>query len=406
MSCENNRHHFFNDIAQEGSQLVTTFGDAKSAHDALEKIYQTARARAKTGNTGLQRHAEAHTRALFSKIQDAGYKAPTHAKDGLPKKDAQFGYAAVHQTLQAIAKGDSLPGIARAIMAKQKKERTLSAVDFDQGGYLRCSNCGQFASPSRKPHICPMTSNPDQLSRALQRRLGVSNNAYEEGDLDQLLQQAQDGTITMLHNLTGEEIQVTLDGLPLALATGFNPVAWDEEAMNQVQLPDGRIVTVRNPEDFPLVETSLLAGENAAAAYGLGETTEFGNALMVPNITFHAITEEDDDTSLSAGQAYDKGHFMGTEYRKRAALGTQVEAAGEIYTVGSRSQEMDDWSTARINGKEPPPRGGVAAGRTISSANGRCAGSSSTPSSKRVRFSALHRFGEGAAGQRHAVGSR
>ena len=363
MSCENNRHHFFNDIAQEGSQLVTTFGDAKSAHDALEKIYQTARARAKTGNTGLQRHAEAHTRALFSKIQDAGYKAPTHAKDGLPKKDAQFGYAAVHQTLQAIAKGDSLPGIARAIMAKQKKERTLSAVDFDQGGYLRCSNCGQFASPA-KAHICPMTSNPDQLSRALQRRLGVSNNAYEEGDLDQLLQQAQDGTITMLHNLTGEEIQVTLDGLPLALATGFNPVAWDEEAMNQVQLPDGRIVTVRNPEDFPLVETSLLAGENAAAAYGLGETTEFGNALVVPNITFHAITEEDDE-ALSAGQAYDKGHFMGTEYRKRAALGTQVEAAGEIYTVGSRSQEMDDWSTARINGKEPPPRGGVAAGRTL-----------------------------------------
>ena len=364
MSCENNRHHFFNDIAQEGSQLVTTFGDAKSAHDALEKIYQTARARAKTGNTGLQRHAEAHTRALFSKIQDAGYKAPTHAKDGLPKKDAQFGYAAVHQTLQAIAKGDSLPGIARAIMAKQKKERTLSAVDFDQGGRLRCSNCGQFASPS-KPHLCPMTANAEKLSRSLQRYLGVNENAYDRSDLGDLLESANaDGTVTMRHNLTGERIETTLDGLPLALSTGFSPLSWTGE-MKKVELPDGRVVRVRNPEDFPVVEESELAEKNAAAAYGLGGENVFSNATVMPELTTHLLQGEDGDTSLSAGQDYDKGHFMGTEYRKRAALGTQVEAAGEIYTVGSRSQEMDDWSSARINGHEPAPRGGVAAGRTL-----------------------------------------
>ncbi len=364
MSCGNNRHHYFDYVAKEGSRLVTTFGDAQRAHDALEKIYQTARSRAKTGNAALQTHAEAHTRALFAKMTAAGIKPPTHSKTGLPKKEAQFGYAAVHQSIEAFENGTTLPGVARAVLQKQRQDRKLSAVDFDKGGRLRCSNCGQFASPA-KPHVCPMTANADKLSRSLQRYLGVSENAYNRSDMDDLLEDARNnGTVTMRHNLTGETIETTLDGLPLALSTGFSPVSWTEE-MKKVELPDGRVVSVRHEEDFPVVEVSELAEQNAAAAYGLGGKNVFTNAMVVPEITTHLLQDEDGDTSLSLGQDYDQGHFMGTEYRKRVAMGSQVEAAGETYTIGSRSQEIEDWSSARINGHEPPPRGGVAVGRTL-----------------------------------------
>ncbi len=364
MSCENNRHHYFDHAAQKGGRLATTFGGPQKAHQALEKIYQTARARVRTDNTALQRHAEAHTRALFAKMKTAGIKPPTHSADGLPKKEAQFGYAAVHQTLEAIKKGESLPGIARAVLQKQNQTRSLSAIDYDQGGYLRCSNCGQFASPT-SAHICPMTTNPEKLSRALQRRIGVSEKAYRPEDLEELLEEARSGEVIMAHNLTGETIAVRLDGLPLALATGFSPQTWGGQ-MQQVELPDGRVVTVRDPEDLPVVTPAGRAEPDAAAAYGLGgQGIAFGNALVVPDITLHSVQTVDGETTLSGGQAYDKGHFMGTEYRKRSALGSQVEAAGETYTVGARSQEMTDWSTARIDGLEPPPKGGVAAGRTL-----------------------------------------
>jgi MoxR-like ATPase len=169
----------------------------------------------------------------------------------------------------------------------------------------------------------------------------------------------------MVHNLTGETIAVVLDGVPLALATGFSPQSWGG-AMKQVELPDGRVVTVRDPEDLPVVAKSGKVDIDAAAAYGLGaQGLAFGSALVVPDITLHSVQVVDGETTISGGQAYDKGHFMGTEYRKRSALGSQVEAAGECYTVGARSQEMTDWSTARIDGLEPPPKGGVAAGRTL-----------------------------------------
>jgi len=368
MSCDNNRHHFFDHAAKPGSSLERAFGSSREAHQALEQIFQTARAGAQTGNKALQIHAEAHTRALFAEMQATGIDPPTHSKSGLPRKDAQFGYAAVHQTLDAIKKGASLPGVARAVLQQTRQSRTLSAVGFDSGGFLRCGNCGRFASPARA-HLCPMTATAEKLKRSLQRYLGVSAGAYDHTDLETLLGAAQDGTVCMHHNLTGERVEVTLDGLPLAMATGFTPDALKGD-FQQIELPDGRVVSVRNPEDFPLVTTSGQALVDTAAAYGLStDGSGIANALVVPDITLHAI-QEDADTNVSDGQEYDQGHFMGTEYRKRDAQGTEVSAAGVSYTIGSRSQDQADWSTARINGDEPAPRGGVAVGRTLVDAVG------------------------------------
>ncbi|MEA2008131.1 MAG: hypothetical protein U9O54_03345, partial [Chloroflexota bacterium] len=370
MSCDNNRFHFYNLVAQPGSSLVTTFGSPKEAYDALEQIYQTARSGARTDNAALQIHAEAHTRSLFSQMQAAGIKPPTHSKSGLPKKDAQFGYAAISQTLAAIKRGNSLPGIAREVLNQQKQRRQLSAVDLDAGGHLRCSNCGQFASAT-KTHICPMTTTADKFNRALQRRMGISENAYQKSDLEGVLEEARNGQVSMTHSLTGESIEVTLDGLPLALATGFSPDSWAQDEMQRIELPDGRVVTVRDPEDFPLVETTGQAVPDTATAYGFssGDGSIFGNALVVPGLTTHAV-QTDSEENLTGGQDYDKGHFMGTEYRKRSAMGETVEAAGETYTIGTRSKDQQDWSSARINGIEPPPRGGVAVGRTLVQAMG------------------------------------
>jgi hypothetical protein len=380
MSCEGNRHKYLKKISKPGSGLETTFGSVSDARDALEQIFQLGRSRANVGNTALMRHAEAHTRALFARMEVMGIDPPTHSASGLPRKDAQFGYAAVVQTLDAIKKGRSLPAAARDVLKQRQQIRRMSAVDHDAGGYLRCSNCGRFASAD-KAHLCPMTTNAQKLNRSLMRRLGVSENAYGQTELDNLLETARQGDstprskaspasmgiggVSMIHNLTGEQISVTLDGLSLAMATGFSPDLWSNQ-LQQIELPDGRIVSVQNAEDFPVVTPSGNAVVDAAAAYGTAITpgTPFGSATILPVIASHT-TQENAQTTVTGGQAYDKGHFMGSEYRKRSAQGEDVEACGLTYQVGTRSQDNADWSIARINGDEPPPRGGVVVGRNL-----------------------------------------
>jgi len=47
----------------------------------------------------------------------------------------------------------------------------------------------------------------------------------------------------MRHGLTGEVVDVSLDGLPLALSTGFVPSAWADKS-SAVELADGRVIQV------------------------------------------------------------------------------------------------------------------------------------------------------------------
>ncbi len=102
MSCDGNRHKYFEKAA--GHKAVQdTFGSAAEAQAALEQVFQIARAKAVTGDRGQMTQAEARTRKLFAEMRSVDLKPPTHSANGLPKRDAQFGYAAVQQTLGICA---------------------------------------------------------------------------------------------------------------------------------------------------------------------------------------------------------------------------------------------------------------------------------------------------------------
>lgn len=368
MSCDGNRHKYFEKAAAHKA-VQDTFGSAAETQAALEQVFQIARAKAVTGDRGQMAQAEARTRKLFAEMRSVDLKPPTHSANGLPKRDAQFGYAAVQQTLESVRSGKPMPMLARQVLEKTKRTRQLSAVKQDAGGYMRCANCGRFASQS-SGHACPATATTETLGKHLQRRLGISASAYG-GGLQELLDQARSsGSVAMRHGLTGELVDVSLDGLPLALATGFAPESWKGKT-KAVELPDSRVVTVLDAAGFNEVQPSSNATLSAGAAYGIALTpnTLVGNASSTPPMSYHSISESG-ETQVSGGHAYDLSHFIGTEYRKRDAQGVNIEVNGVTYTIGQRSQDQADWSSARLSGLEPEPKGGVAVGRTLVEAVG------------------------------------
>lgn len=87
MSCEGNRHKYFQLMAGQGA-------DAQ----ALERLYQAAYNRP-AENAAVTLQAEAKTRLLFAEMQRNGLHPPTHSPTGLPKPEAQQGYAAVYDAL-------------------------------------------------------------------------------------------------------------------------------------------------------------------------------------------------------------------------------------------------------------------------------------------------------------------
>src|SRR5438552_10633987 len=98
-----------------------------------------------------------------------------------PRRDAQFGYQAVYDTIEAARTGKPLPDVAVRVLRQRQMRRTVSSLRVDDHGYYRCSNCGQFASRTRG-HICPFTATSAELERALQRRLGTPAGAYISTD--------------------------------------------------------------------------------------------------------------------------------------------------------------------------------------------------------------------------------
>ncbi len=369
MSCDGNRGKFFGHAAQHKA-VQDAFGSQAEAEAALEQIFNTARAQgASVTDRASVAQAEARTRKLFGEMKAAGLKPPTHSPSGLPRRDAQFGYSAVQQTLEAVRSGRSAPALARQVLEKSKRTRQISAIAQDTGGYMRCGNCGRFASRSGG-HVCPATASKETLSKHLNRRFGVPDSAYGEG-IEALLTEARaNGTVSMRHGLTGEIAEVSLDGLPLALSTGFVPGTWADKS-TAVELADGRIINVLDATDLNPIQPVGQAVSIAGAAYGLSvpADTLAGGALSTPPVSYHSVLTTA-GTDVAGGQAYDISHFVGSEYRKRDALGTEFEVNGVPYKVGARSQEQEDWSCARIAGLEPAPKGGVAVGRTLVEAVG------------------------------------
>jgi hypothetical protein len=371
MSCEGHRQKFHQQIATTDKKVSTPFGGAAEADAALEQVFQVARAQAAVKDRMQQKQAEAGCRALFAEMQRLGIKPPTHSASGLPKRDAQFGYAAVYQTLRALREGRPLPALARAILEKGQRTRQVSAVGFDAKGYYRCGNCGRFASQERG-HTCPATATGETLNKALTRRLGTPPGAYSPTELSTLLDSARrnNGLVRMRHNLTGEVIEATLDGLPLALSTGFVPNDWQGRAQ-PVELADGRIVSVLNGANLTPVKPQSTAVGAAAAAYGvsLPANTPVASAVSVPPVAVLRVREAT-QVAITGGQDYDFAHFLGSEYRKAGSHGAPVDVYGHHYTVGERSTDQADWASARIAGPELPPPSGIVVGRTLVEAVG------------------------------------
>ncbi|MDP9312275.1 MAG: MoxR family ATPase, partial [Chloroflexota bacterium] len=372
MSCDGNRGKFFAHVAGPGSAAASAFGGAAEAQAALEHIFNQARSQAQTGDAAQQLQAEISTRALFVQMQVAKLRPPTHSTSGLPKKDAQHGYHAVMQTLTALKKGQTLPALARQVQEQQQRRRTIDARGLNAGGRLHCTSCGQFTK-AQGEHTCPMTATADTLSRTLMRRLHIPATAYPVASLTTLVAQAKQGPLRMTHGVTGEAVDATLDGLPQALAGGFVPDMWRaERGLAAVEVSGGRIVPVLNATGLQRVQLAPTASGQVAQAFGhqLQPGVAPASAAKLPSLPIQQVAQSA-TTSVTAGQPYDVGHFIGTEYRKGGSHGTPVTVAGKTYTVGQRVSNQTAWGSARQSGIEPQPKGGnVGVGRTLYSAVG------------------------------------
>jgi MoxR-like ATPase len=445
MSCEENRIKYFERVSSAGGALANALGGESEARAALEQIFNTARSDGAAIRSSLQQHkAAGRTLQLFEEMERGhGLARPTHSTTGmrLPRRDAQFGYQAVYDTIEAARNGKALPDVAIRVLQQRQLRRTVSSVRVDDRGYYRCSNCGQFASRTRG-HVCPFTARSADLERALQRRLGTPHGAYLHTDqrgqradgLQELIDGARvapGGTVRMTHCLTGEEADVTLDGAIPALSQGFVPGMWvGRPGLQHVELPDRRVVAVLDASGLNSIDPTSVLGIRSASA--LPDATVTGpahagdgisdvsvrvvaaayGAALVPNAPVYSLGAPRltaaapsastphlavvarasaslaragvnstssgrggcgtagspvllKPTSLQGGTPYDWGHFTGSEYRKRGWHGAPVSACGRSYKVGDRSSDPSDWAQARRTGLEPPPKGGVAVGRTL-----------------------------------------
>lgn len=355
MSCDGNRKKFTQACMAPGTAGATAFGGAEHAQVVMEAVFEQGRANATTSDPAQQVLAEAQTRALFAQMRRMGITPPTHSANGLPKKDAQFGYAAMQRTLAALAHGTPLPAETVRI-AHALGNRQLTGQRFDARALIdRCITCGRFSNTVKRAHLCPATADSQTMQRALERRLAVPSSAYPTGALANLMAQARaDGTVTMRHGITGEPVTVTLDGLIPALIQGFQPTAWDAVTV-LAATTDGRVVPVFDATGMTEVERPATA--LVAAAVGSGVILDEATPVVDPTARSLAATASPTgpvevpagEVSLTGGKSYNSSHFIGTEYRKRGIVGTPVTIGPETYTVGERHDERH-WSQARRAG--------------------------------------------------------
>jgi hypothetical protein len=381
MSCGSNRHHFFvqqSEVNQGQNLLMTLFsGNKQAALEALERVYQvhkSAAVRQKPGEAA-QLTATAKTQKLFDDMKASQLKPPTHSKDGLPKMSSRFGYAEIQSTLDAISQGKSLSKDSQAVVDQVKVRhglvqgggpRQVSAISFDKGGYYRCGNCGRFASQV-KGHTCPATASADDLAAMLERRLGLPAQAfrgYNNEALEKVLKAAQDGGSTrMVHQLTGEEVDVTLDGIPQAMMSGFVPEGWAGQT-STVSTEDGRLIGVVNATGLELELPNSGLVQQTAASYGIQIPQDAPIMRATATMrSMHGSVQAGEAVELSGGQEYDMGHFVGTEFRKNSARGRSVTIRGKDYAVYSRTKRPEDASSAR--GKFAPEAKNIVVGRTL-----------------------------------------
>jgi hypothetical protein len=264
MSCERNRERFFKGVASAGSPAAQAFGSREEGAAALEDLFAVGRT--STAAAVPAPLAEAQTRLLFAQMKRAGIAPPAHSTSGLPRPDAQQGYALVQRTLSALARGEALPEPSARLLEARGRQRQLAGRSADLYGQVRCAGCGQFASATRG-HLCPLTATAAQLQRSPCRQLGAPPGAELEAALKALLAEARAGPVTMRHTATGEQVQVSLDGLLPALRVGFAPPSW--AAGPRVATPGGGVLVVCAPEAGPPAPELVDPVAKAASATGL-----------------------------------------------------------------------------------------------------------------------------------------
>ena len=287
---------------------------------------------------------------------------------------SRFGYAEIQNTLDAIEGRQALSKDSQAVVDQVKAKHGLSgsgtpqisAVGFDQGGYYRCSNCGRFASQD-KGHSCPATASADDLAAMLERRLKLPKQAFQGYNgqaLDKIMAEAREsGNTRMLHPLSGEAVDVTLDGIPQAMMQGFVPEDWAGKT-HTVLTDDKRLIPVVDADGLETVFATDNPVQMAAAAYGL--QIDANAPIMRATATSRSISNtvrQGDQVSVTGGQEYDLGHFIGTEFRKNSAKGSVVTIRGKDYAVYARSQDPADASSAR--GAFAPKADNIVVGRTL-----------------------------------------
>src|SRR5689334_6036256 len=164
MACEGNRGAFFTQVSAPGSAAAQAFGGSEAAKQALDDLFAIGRGGPKPPTEA--KLAEAQTRLMFTQMQRRSIKPPTHSTSGLPKADAQYGYALVQRTLTALERGEPLPPQARDLFLARERERQITNLRADVRGRVRCGSCGQFASPVHG-HTCPRTATVAALRRSL-----------------------------------------------------------------------------------------------------------------------------------------------------------------------------------------------------------------------------------------------
>lgn len=381
MSCEGNRHHFIVQLVNR-TDLAQKLGVSPAmAMQFLERVYQTGRARGNLRSGTPEADVEsALTGQLFDRMRVAGLKPPTHSPSGMPKLASRAGYGQMERVLQALEQGKPLPKMAEVVLKQMQQNagirgwRVIGGTGLDIHGYYRCANCGRFASQNGG-HICPKTADAQALRRHLVRRLGVPVTAYEgyhTDPLGNLLEKARrQGTIAMIHALTGEVVDATLDGLPLAMQNGYIPLDWQDQAvLVGVTDRDGvvRILPVVNAEGMQRADRADRLVQELAQYYGV-QIPAHAPIQQVDRVLqqgLRVLPVNGSRTVLQGGQVYDLEHFLGTEYRKASARGQFVDIGGKRYGIYARSQRAEDKSRAR--GRFATDVDNVVIGRTLPAA--------------------------------------
>jgi hypothetical protein len=153
MSCEGNRHKYFQLLAAQGADP-----------HALERLYQAGYNRtAKNAAAALQ--AEAKTRLLFAEMQRLGVHPPTHSPSGLSKPEAQQGYAVVYDAL-------ARDGLIQAMVSPP----TIHLARHD------CAQVQDIPRPSVREWADVCT--PDGRDADGYDRLGYDRQGFDRQDLD------------------------------------------------------------------------------------------------------------------------------------------------------------------------------------------------------------------------------